>query len=133
MPARNSTGHAVGSRRLPQRQGLAGAPAVRTGQGWLLGGGTPDSPLFPRPGLINLDLGARLYVEQQLGEQDAREQVPEMDAPDESVFNVFICHTTDDKDDVVRTLATALDDAGLRVWYDEFELKIGDSLRHKID
>ena len=63
----------------------------------------------------------------------AYEQVPEMGALEESVFDVFICHTTEDKVDVVRPLATALRDAGLRVWYDEFELKIGDSLRRKID
>ena len=56
-----------------------------------------------------------------------------MDAPDESEFDVFICHTTEDKADFVRPLATALRDAGLSVWYDEFELKIGDSLRRKID
>ena len=61
------------------------------------------------------------------------EQVLGMDAPDESVFDVFISHTMEDKADVVRPLATALRDAGLRVWYDEFELKIGDSLRRKID
>lgn len=34
---------------------------------------------------------------------------------------------------VVRPLANALLEYGLRVWYDEFELKIGDSLRRKID
>jgi Domain of unknown function (DUF1883)/TIR domain len=38
-----------------------------------------------------------------------------------------------DKDTVVRPLADALTDRGLRVWYDEFELRIGDSLRRKID
>ena len=34
---------------------------------------------------------------------------------------------------MVRPLAIALKDSGLEVWYDEFELKIGDSLRRKID
>ena len=63
----------------------------------------------------------------------AHEQVPGVDAPDEGVFDVFISHTSEDKADVVRPLATALRDAGLSVWYDEFELKIGDSLRRKID
>lgn len=48
-------------------------------------------------------------------------------------FDVFISHASDDKEAVVRPLATALQAAGLRVWYDEFELKIGDSLRRKID
>ena len=48
-------------------------------------------------------------------------------------FDVFISHVSEDKDDVVRPLAHALQNAGLRVWYDEFELHIGDSLRRKID
>ena len=61
------------------------------------------------------------------------ERVPGVDTPDDRVFDVFISHTSDDKEDVVRPLATALRDAGLSVWYDEFELRIGDSLRRKID
>ena len=48
-------------------------------------------------------------------------------------FDVFISHASEDKDLVVRPLAYALQEAGLRVWYDEFELQIGDSLRRKID
>lgn len=52
----------------------------------------------------------------------------------EKDFDVFISHASEDKDAVVRALATALqDDYALRVWYDEFELRIGDSLRRKID
>jgi hypothetical protein len=34
---------------------------------------------------------------------------------------------------VVRPLVYALQSEGLTVWYDEFEMKIGDSLRRKID
>ncbi|QYY35269.1 DUF1883 domain-containing protein [Ruficoccus sp. ZRK36] len=48
-------------------------------------------------------------------------------------FDVFISHASEDKDEVVRPLALALQAGGLKVWYDEFELKIGDSLRRKID
>ncbi len=48
-------------------------------------------------------------------------------------FDVFISHASEDKDDVVRPLAHALQGEGLAVWYDEFELRIGDSLRRKID
>lgn len=55
------------------------------------------------------------------------------DAPDGRTFDVFISHASEDKAEVVRPLATALKGAGLSVWYDEFELKIGDSLRRKID
>ena len=46
---------------------------------------------------------------------------------------MFISHASEDKDEVVRPLATALRLAGLSVWFDEFELRIGDSLRQKID
>lgn len=52
---------------------------------------------------------------------------------DDVEYDVFISHASEDKDEVVRPLAKALLDRGLRVWYDEFELRIGDSLRRKID
>lgn len=48
-------------------------------------------------------------------------------------YDVFISHASEDKDDVVRPLAISLREKGIKVWYDEFELKIGDSLRRKID
>ncbi len=48
-------------------------------------------------------------------------------------FDVFISHASEDKDAVVRPLAHALRDHELEVWYDEFELRIGDSLRRQID
>lgn len=51
----------------------------------------------------------------------------------EPEYDVFISHASEDKDEIVRPLAHALKSEGLRVWYDEFELKIGDSLRRKID
>jgi hypothetical protein len=52
---------------------------------------------------------------------------------DGRTFDVFISHASEDKDGMVRPLAHALRDQGLSVWYDEFELRIGDSLRQKID
>lgn len=48
-------------------------------------------------------------------------------------YDVFISHASEDKDDFVRPLANELDDLGLRVWYDEFELSLGDSLSRSID
>ena len=48
-------------------------------------------------------------------------------------YDVFISHASEDKESVVRPLAIALKNKGINVWYDEFELKIGDSLRRKID
>jgi len=51
----------------------------------------------------------------------------------EKEYDVFISHASEDKDEVARPLAEALRNNGLSVWYDEFELRIGDSLRRKID
>lgn len=58
---------------------------------------------------------------------------PETVAPETKSYDVFISHATEDKDAIVRPLAHALRDLGLRVWYDEFELRIGASLRRSID
>ena len=55
------------------------------------------------------------------------------DKPTTGEYDVFISHATEDKDEIVRPLANQLVSEGLRVWYDEFELRIGDSLRRKID
>lgn len=67
--------------------------------------------------------------------------VPSLVQPDETPgvdavqreYDVFISHASEDKAAIVRPLAEALRAEGLRVWYDEFELRIGDSLRRKID
>lgn len=48
-------------------------------------------------------------------------------------YDVFISHAGENKDSFVRPLAAALADLGLRVWYDECTLTIGDRLRAKID
>lgn len=58
---------------------------------------------------------------------------PQDEQPEQREYDVFISHATEDKETLVRPLANALRDAGLRVWYDEFELRLGDSLRRKID
>ena len=47
--------------------------------------------------------------------------------------DVFICHASEDKGAFVRKLADGLRKAGLYVWYDEFSLSVGDSLRRSID
>lgn len=48
-------------------------------------------------------------------------------------YDAFISHASEDKDEFVRPLAQALEEEGFRVWYDEFSLKVGDSLRRSID
>ena len=47
--------------------------------------------------------------------------------------DVFICHASEDKVGLVRPLAVALKAEHIDVWYDEFSLRIGDSLRQSID
>lgn len=51
----------------------------------------------------------------------------------EHEWDVFICHASEDKEDVARPLAEALLHRGLRVWLDESELQIGDNLLRRID
>ena len=53
--------------------------------------------------------------------------------PSNSVWDVFISHASEDKEDFVRPLAEALRARGLSVWFDEFTLTLGDSLRRSID
>ena len=48
-------------------------------------------------------------------------------------YDVFISHASEDKQEVARPLAERLNQLGLRVWLDEIELVIGDSLRRNID
>jgi len=48
-------------------------------------------------------------------------------------YDAFISHASEDKDDLVRPLAEKLQEAGFSIWYDEFQLKVGDSLRRSID
>ena len=49
------------------------------------------------------------------------------------MWDIFIGHASEDKDAVVRPLAERLRSLGLEVWYDEFTLLLGDSLRQSID
>lgn len=61
-----------------------------------------------------------------------RDDTPEYSRSNRT-YDVFISHASEDKDAVVRPLANALRSHDLNVWYDEFTLSIGDSLRRKID
>lgn len=48
-------------------------------------------------------------------------------------YDLFISHASEDKEEFVRPLAETLENLGVKVWYDEFTLKVGDSLRKNID
>ncbi|WP_292900217.1 DUF1883 domain-containing protein [Microbacterium sp.] len=55
--------------------------------------------------------------------------------PDENgqTWDVFISHASEDKEAIAEPLAVELRARGLTVWLDKTELRIGDSLRRKID
>lgn len=48
-------------------------------------------------------------------------------------YDLFISHASEDKDVIVRPLATILERMSVMVWYDEFSLQLGDSLTASID
>jgi hypothetical protein len=50
-----------------------------------------------------------------------------------NTFDVFLSHSSEDKDTFVRPLVAALRTMGQRVWYDEQGISIGGSLRQSID
>ena len=49
------------------------------------------------------------------------------------LYDAFICHASEDKAALVRPLAERLRAEHVEVWYDEFSLSVGDSLRRSID
>ena len=54
------------------------------------------------------------------------------DRPSDFVRDVFISHASEDKEAIARPLADELRARDCSVWYDEFELLLGDSLRTKL-
>src|SRR3954453_3522379 len=47
--------------------------------------------------------------------------------------SLFVCHASEDKETFARPLALHLQGLGYSVWFDQFALTLGDSLRRKID
>jgi len=98
---------------------------------WVVGGSTPmnlySTKQFPDPDVAySLHHGLMLRMaDRNYGDSKA--------PPDEIGYDAFISHASEDKGKVVKPLANALTKMGYRVWYDEFELRVGDSLRQSID
>ena len=75
------------------------------------------------------------------GGDKPRGGIPSQPAPQEPTdintqsieWDVFISHASEDKEAFVRPLAVALQKKNVRVWFDEFTLTVGDSLRRSID
>ncbi len=58
---------------------------------------------------------------------------PDGDVLGGQTWDVFISHASEDKDNVARPLRDALARLGITVWLDEAQMRIGHSLRRKID
>jgi hypothetical protein len=58
---------------------------------------------------------------------------PASDPGKSAIPDVFISHASEDKDTFVRGLAAELARLGLVVWFDEWTLRLGDSLRQRIE
>jgi len=46
---------------------------------------------------------------------------------------IFISHASEDKEGFVEPLARKLESRGLKIWYDDFQLSVGDSIPEEID
>jgi hypothetical protein len=74
-------------------------------------------------------------------QENPASQVAVRDDPEEpdgnllggQTWDVFISHASEDKDSVARPLRDALARLGITVWLDEAQMRIGHSLRRKID
>ena len=79
---------------------------------------------------------AGIYVNATPPEEAAyflREDKPMQTEAEGSDWDLFVCHAREDKDDFVRPLVHKLRLKGLKVWYDEYSLKLGDSLQTSIN
>lgn len=76
---------------------------------------------------LNVELSATAALSRKIEAQVTADPQPEI------AYDLFVSHASEDKEDLVRPLAVALEARGVRVWYDEFTLKVGDSLRRSID
>lgn len=47
--------------------------------------------------------------------------------------SLFICYASEDKDALARPLAAALLEEHVEVWFDEYSMRVGHSLREAID
>ena len=52
---------------------------------------------------------------------------------DESEYDVFVSHASEDKSPFVEDLVNALQDRDVKVWFDSLNIAWGDSLRNQID
>ena len=88
-------------------------------------------PVFVSPGHLCL-IGASTLAQFNLVVDLANQRLIYGEELDKE-YDVFLTHASEDKDDLVRPLAHKLKNEGLKVWYDEFEIRMGDSIVEKVD
>jgi hypothetical protein len=84
---------------------------------------------------LYLERRPRLQKNQKMVEK-LRVSILEQEIPSahhEHRHDLFICHASEDKESVARPLAEVLISRGLKVWLDELELTVGDSLNSRIE
>lgn len=98
---------------------------------WVVGGSTPMN-LYAKSQFKTADEAFTFHSGLMLRLAERRFEQSE-EEPDEIGYDAFISHASEDKQEFVRPLAGKLTELGLKIWYDEFELKVGDRLRGSID
>ena len=98
---------------------------------WVIGGSTPMN-LYSMRMFPEADIAYSLHHGLMLRMADGNYDESKI-APEEIGYDAFISHASEDKEKFVKPLAKALTRMHYRVWYDEFELRVGDSLRKSID
>jgi hypothetical protein len=81
-------------------------------------------------------IGAKRDLDIELGKIELRLELSQLTPKERGATfaaDVFVCHASEDKDAVARPIANELSERGYMVWFDEFELRLGDRLLDKID
>lgn len=99
---------------------------------WWVIGGSSLTNLYEKSRFYSSDEAYTFHIGVMLRLREAQPMILDK-PPDEIGYDAFICHATEDKELVARPLAEALQSMGFWVWYDEFTLEMGDSLRQSID
>lgn len=98
---------------------------------WVVCGSSPMN-LYSKKTFLTADEAFSFHTGLMLRISERNDKIS--DTPPEGVdYDVFISHASEDKESFVKELATTLKQLGFWVWYDEFTLEIGDSLRRSID
>jgi hypothetical protein len=98
---------------------------------WVVGGTTPMN-LYSKSVFRSADEVFSMHTGLML-RLSARDFESSTIEPEDVGYDAFIAHAHEDKPNLVRPLANELEKMGFRIWYDEFELRVGDSLRQSID